>query len=126
MLGDSGWKVGLSPDIPIVFKRVLPNFCKSLVDGEAEFNTSQWAIHPGGKSVVEIIEQSFQLSKDQTNSTWKILGEKGNMSSGTVLFILDELRRETNSKHFRDVITLAFGPGLAMEGALLRKISDDF
>lgn len=126
ILGDSGWKVGLAPDIPIVFQRELPNFCKALVEGEAEFLDSQWAIHPGGKSVVETIEKSFELKKEQTESTWKVLAEKGNMSSGTVLFILDELRKEKNSQKYRDIVSLAFGPGLAMEGALLRKVGQDF
>jgi len=76
--------------------------------------------------VVETIEKSFELKKEQTESTWKVLTEKGNMSSGTVLFILDELRKEKNSHKYRDIVSLAFGPGLAMEGALLRKVGQDF
>jgi len=123
-LSDSGWRVGLAPDIASIFNQVLPPFCESLVQNESSFAESQWAIHPGGKSVVEVIEKSFELKKEQTVSTWNVLEQKGNMSSGTILFILDQLRKEKGKENYKDVISLAFGPGLAMEGALLRKVGD--
>jgi len=68
-LSDSGWKVGLAPDIPLVFKRELPNFCKAIMEGQSSCDICQWAIHPGGKSVVETIEKVFNLKKEQTESS---------------------------------------------------------
>jgi len=112
-LSDTGWRIGLSPDIPIVFKQVLPAFCQALIDGESkvddcDWKELQWAIHPGGKAVVDIIEQSFALQKEQTDSTWKVLSEKGNMSSGTVLFILDDLRRKKGKRAIQECCVTCF------------------
>lgn len=117
-LSDTGWKVGLAPDIPSVFQQVIEDFCREVL-GENSAVETAWAIHPGGKAVVSAIEQTFQLLTPQTQHTWDILRDHGNMSSGTVLCILDALRR-TPPPNAKSVIALAFGPGLAMEGSMLR------
>ncbi len=71
-----------------------------------------WCIHPGGKRILEAIEQSMQLQKEQLASSYNVLHEYGNMSSATILFVLKELFEKKPSGN---IFAAAFGPGLTVE-----------
>lgn len=77
---------------------------------------SKWAIHPGGKKIVDVIKNKLQLSEDDTKASYKILDEYGNMSSPTILFVMEELMKE--SKTGETIFSIGFGPGLSIETAL--------
>jgi predicted naringenin-chalcone synthase len=77
---------------------------------------TKWAIHPGGKRIVDVIKEKLQLSDADTAASYKILDEFGNMSSPTILFVLNELME--NSKGDESVFSIGFGPGLSIETAL--------
>jgi predicted naringenin-chalcone synthase len=77
---------------------------------------SKWAIHPGGKKIVDVIKNKLLLSDDDTRASYKILDEYGNMSSPTILFVLNELMQST--KKGETVFSIGFGPGLSIETAL--------
>lgn len=79
-----------------------------------------WCIHPGGKKIVDTIEQKLSLTADQTKYARKILSENGNMSSPTVLFVLKEIMDSTIQSG-ENVFGIAFGPGLTMETFLCKK-----
>ncbi|MBL0331166.1 MAG: type III polyketide synthase [Bacteroidetes bacterium] len=76
---------------------------------------SKWAIHPGGKRIVDVIKDKLQLSDSDTNASYKILDEFGNMSSPTILFVLNELLKEM--KTGETIFSIGFGPGLSIETA---------
>jgi predicted naringenin-chalcone synthase len=77
---------------------------------------SKWAIHPGGKKIVDVIKNKLHLSDADARASYKILDEYGNMSSPTILFVLNELMQE--SKSGETVFSIGFGPGLSIETAL--------
>jgi predicted naringenin-chalcone synthase len=98
-------------------------------DGVAELVTGgepleaieAWAIHPGGKSIVDAVERGLRLVPEKVADSRAVLQDCGNMSSATVLFVLERLMRARPANG----IALAFGPGLAMEGVRFGWTGDD-
>ncbi|MFL5764443.1 MAG: type III polyketide synthase [Bacteroidia bacterium] len=74
-----------------------------------------WAIHPGGKKILDVISDKLHLKETDIASSYKVLNEYGNMSSPTVLFVLNDLL-ERNVKG--NIFSIGFGPGLSIETAL--------
>src|SRR5206468_3687056 len=81
-----------------------------------------WAIHPGGRAIVDRLAELFDLAPEEIASSFAVLRHYGNMSSPTILFVLKELRerlrREPGSETSPGV-AMAFGPGLVVEMAHL-------
>ncbi len=81
----------------------------------------RWAVHPGGKSILDKVEQELRLKPEQIQSSRKVLRDYGNMSSATSLFVLKEiLDTPPCAPGEESVCAMAFGPGLTVEMALLR------
>ena len=81
---------------------------------------SYYAIHPGGKKILEVIEAELGLSKEQNKASYEVLKNFGNMSSPTVLFVLNELSRKLNGvDDGKKILSFAFGPGLTLESMVL-------
>lgn len=78
---------------------------------------ANWAIHPGGKKILDVIKSKLHLSEDKMNASYKILNEYGNMSSSTILFVLNELMHE-KQKQGENLFSIGFGPGLSIDTAL--------
>jgi predicted naringenin-chalcone synthase len=122
-IGDHGFEMRLSSYIPGVIKSGIKDLTTSLLrrTGGTLANVSYFAIHPGGKRILEAIEEELALSKEQNRFAYDVLRRFGNMSSPTVLFvlsaILDELKQQDNGKQ---ILSFAFGPGLTMESMLLQ------
>ena len=80
-----------------------------------------FAIHPGGKRILDVIEEKLNISKEQNKYARQTLREFGNMSSPTVLFviksIMDQVSSSDDGKH---LLSFAFGPGLTLESAVLQ------
>lgn len=77
---------------------------------------SKWAIHPGGKKIVDVIKNKLTLSDEDTKTSYKVLDEFGNMSSPTILFVINELMAECTKGE--TIFSIGFGPGLSIETAL--------
>ena len=77
---------------------------------------ASWAIHPGGPRILNCIEECLGLPSGTTAVSRAVLQEYGNMSSATILFILDRMRRQGAKL---PCVALGFGPGMAVEGMLL-------
>lgn len=116
---DQGFLMRLSPTVPVWIGRSIQTFIETLLPSELANGDCDWAIHPGGKSIIQAIEKALQLEQHQTLAAWNILANYGNMSSATFLFVLEQLFQQTHQKPW--AVGLAFGPGLSMEGLLLRK-----
>jgi predicted naringenin-chalcone synthase len=117
-IDDHGFQMNLSPRVPAVIKSALRPWLQSWLGehGLRIDNIGSWAIHPGGPRIVEGCVEALAIDSDCASDSLGILAEYGNMSSPTVLFILDRLRRR---KAPRPYLALAFGPGIAVEAALL-------
>lgn len=114
-VGDYGFDLYLSTNIPKLLGRYLTAEMDSLLDGEDLPNL--WAIHPGGRGIVDIVQQTFELSDDQAQFSRSILHDYGNLSSATILFVLKAMRVDLliNQSDSSSGVALAFGPGLTAE-----------
>ena len=117
-IGDHGFQMSLSPQVPQVICDTLgPWLAAWLAEhGLDVAHVGCWAIHPGGPRILDACAQAMELDAACLADSQDVLGEFGNMSSPTVLFILDRLRRRDAP---RPCVMLAFGPGLTIEAALV-------
>ncbi len=113
-IGDTGFAMELSGEVPGRIAEALGNedVSRAVTGGEPVDSIEAWAVHPGGKSIVDAVERGLDLPPEKVAISRAVLQDYGNMSSATVLFVLERLMRERPSTG----IALAFGPGLAMEG----------
>ncbi len=79
-------------------------------------NINHWAVHPGGKKILEAVQHGLQLKNDELRHSYEILRNYGNMSSPTILFVLNELF-ESNPKSGETVFAMGFGPGISIDTA---------
>jgi predicted naringenin-chalcone synthase len=89
-------------------------------NGFAKGDIFRWAVHPGGENVIQAVQERLGLGEEAMKYTRKVLSELGNMSSPTVLVILDEIEKEGVPPGAL-VVMLAFGAGFAAHALLLRK-----
>jgi predicted naringenin-chalcone synthase len=78
---------------------------------------NKWAVHPGGKKILDTIKKELKLNDNDLIYSYKILEEYGNMSSPTILFVLNELF-EAKHKNDETIFSIGFGPGLSIETAM--------
>lgn len=119
-IGDHGFNLHLSPDIPNRLGTIAPRALASLLDGRPR--PRFWAIHPGGRAIVDRLVELFGLAPEQVAATFEVLRHYGNMSSPTILFVLNELRTQIRRTAVGEPIAgvaMAFGPGLVVEMAHL-------
>ena len=124
-IGDTGFNMILSNYIPDLLQEGMGDF---LADVMSQFNLTQkdiylWAVHPGGKAILDKLEASSSIPKNSTETSRKVLSKFGNMSSATILFVLKELLNQPLEKPEEKTLAMAFGPGLTLESALLSKIN---
>jgi predicted naringenin-chalcone synthase len=86
-------------------------------NGVALAEVASWAIHPGGPRILSAVEEALGLAPTTTAASRAVFAECGNLSSPTVLFILDRLHRQRSP---RPCVALGFGPGLNAEAVLFR------
>jgi polyketide synthase Type III len=79
-----------------------------------------WVVHPGGRKVIDSVQKHFGMTDDQLRFSRTVLRRYGNMSSPTVMFVLDEVVRTATPKQDDWGVMIALGPGMAAEVALLR------
>ncbi len=118
-IGDHGFEMTLSARVPaLIAEHLRPWLVRWLADcGVSLPGVAAWAIHPGGPRIVGAVAESLALTESQVAASNAVLADCGNMSSPTVLFILDRLRRAGPP---RPCVALGFGPGLVAEALLLR------
>ncbi len=117
-VGDHGFRMTLSPRVPDLIKDHVGDWLRGWLkdQGLALEDVQTWAVHPGGPRVLTAFAQSVGMEKGAFSVSQEVLAEYGNMSSATILFILDRLRR---SGAEGPCVAIAFGPGLVAEVALL-------
>ncbi|MDB5277582.1 MAG: type polyketide synthase [Ferruginibacter sp.] len=119
-LSSRGFLMTLTGYVPDLVKEDFDSLLnKALLNaGMDKESISHWCIHPGGKKILEAIQQSTGLKEEQLQFSYDVLREYGNMSSPTVLFVLEKILRELKEgTAIKDaaVFGAAFGPGLTME-----------
>jgi len=75
-----------------------------------------WAVHPGGKKILETIQRKLNMQNNELGCSYDVLRNFGNMSSPTVLFVLNEIFK-SNPKNGETILVMGFGPGISIETA---------
>jgi len=117
--GDHGFVMQLSHTVPVLLGRQIGAFVDSLTGPHFSADHADWAIHPGGKSIIQAIERALHLKEGATQASWDTLANYGNMSSATFLFVLKRLFELRTANPW--AVGIGFGPGLSVEGILLSK-----
>ncbi len=119
-IGDTGFDMHLSPRVPVTLRRHVKGVVEHLLDphGLHIGDVAHWVVHPGGPSILEVVQQRLELSDEQMELSWSALANHGNCSSTTVLLILEDLIRKRQPKSGEWCVMMAFGPGLTLETAL--------
>jgi predicted naringenin-chalcone synthase len=117
-VGDHGFEMTLGARVPEILGTQVGPWIREMLrsNGLASSDVGGWAIHPGGPRVIDAVLQSLELPERAGESSRQVLRSHGNMSSATLLFIIDAMRA---SGLPRPWVGMAFGPGLAGEALLL-------
>ena len=121
-IGDTGFEMTLSGEVPGRIQQALGNeeARATLYNGWGPEQISSWAVHAGGRSILDAAEKGLELPQGSLWASREVLARYGNMSSSTLMFILAELigRPDTGKG-----VAIAFGPGLAAEGFHFEKVA---
>lgn len=114
-VGNTGFDLFLSPRIPKLLGTHLASELEQLLAGDEL--PELWAIHPGGRGIVDSVQNVLNLRDDQTKFSRDILRNAGNLSSVTIMFVLNAMRHELKSEESssKEGVAMAFGPGLTAE-----------
>lgn len=121
-VGDHGFSMVLDVEIPSTLLRGGSKFIDTLVEScqMQRADVDAWVIHPGGPRIIDAVRDAAGLEESRVAVSRSVLRDFGNMSSPTVLFVLE--RQLEHSSPGDRLAMLGFGPGLTMEGAVLRAI----
>jgi predicted naringenin-chalcone synthase len=118
-IGDNGFEMTLSAGVPEIIRRHLGPWCQSwLARHDLKISDiAGWAVHPGGPKILSAVNDALQLHPGDLRFSQAVLARHGNMSSATVLFILQQMAAEISGP----CVAIGLGPGLMAEGMLLKR-----
>jgi predicted naringenin-chalcone synthase len=119
---DTGFAMHLSGEVPARIAAGLadPDFAQAATGGREAAEIGCWAVHAGGRSILDAVEHGLHLAPDALAASRGVLADYGNMSSATLMFVLARLLA---GPPIADGVALAFGPGLAAEGFGFRSVA---
>jgi len=117
---EQGFDMVLSGQVPATIQASLPRYATEILAGAPVSSIDLWAVHPGGRTVLDAVERAFDLAPAALEASREILRRYGNMSSATVMFVLDALMRKATQG--ATGCAMAFGPGLVTETMRFRAI----
>ncbi|CAL9114518.1 hypothetical protein MUK42_10134 [Musa troglodytarum] len=130
-LKESGLAIHLHRDVP---KIISKNIEDALMDafkqlGVSDWNSLFWVAHPGGPAILNHVETKLKLKPEKLQVTRRVLREFGNMSSATVFFVLDEMRKQSATEGWATTgqglewgVLCGLGPGITVETVVLRSV----
>ncbi|KAI0337244.1 polyketide synthase [Trametopsis cervina] len=124
-----GWHAGLTHRVPKIASTALPPAFASLTSrlpasspaAPTDASEYDWAIHPGGAKVLLDAQKVMGLTPEHTRASWDVYRRHGNTSSATIFSVLSRLREPEMGKGRSHVLACAFGPGVVVEGCVLRR-----
>ncbi len=122
-VGNHGFEMKLSKYVPALIKKGIQPLLNRLKEHFNPFSFDYYAIHPGGKKILQAMEETLGINKQNNRFSHEVLKNYGNMSSPTILFVLHCLM---NSLTFEDdkksILAFAFGPGLTLESGVFQVV----
>ncbi|MCH8123877.1 MAG: type III polyketide synthase [Bacteroidetes bacterium] len=123
-IGDHGFDMVLSTYIPRILEANVGSIVTTLLKevGLERDDIDRWAIHPGGRAILDKTAQALDLNEDSLSESRRVLRDFGNMSSATILFVLKEILESEAAQTDEKIFAMAFGPGLTVESALFTRV----
>lgn len=119
-IGDSGFEMRLTAEVPRIIGREIAGVVDAMLHGaDPHADVDVWAVHPGGRSVLDRVQGGVELPDEAMAHSRAVLRDFGNMSSATILFILQRILADESLGDGAHVAGLCFGPGLTVETARL-------
>jgi alpha-pyrone synthase len=115
---ESGFDMVLSGLVPTVIHKALAAEAGAILDGAEARAIDLWAVHPGGRSVLDAVQHSLRLAPSALAASRDVLRHFGNMSSATVMFVFKSILEAPHRR--ASGCGMAFGPGLVAETLLFR------
>ncbi len=115
---DSGFDMVLSGQVPVTIHDALREHAADILGGAPVESIDLWAVHPGGRTVLDAVERAFGLAPAALAASREVLRRYGNMSSATVMFVIEKLLRP--GVRGQTGCAMSFGPGLIAETMLFR------
>lgn len=119
-IGDRGFEMVLSPDVPQALGRGVPRVLENVMSKKERSDLSIWAVHPGGRSILDAFQEKAGLPEGSLDHSREVLRNFGNMSSATILFVLKSILEDQST--WGKGAAFAFGPGLTVESLMFEKV----
>jgi alkylresorcinol/alkylpyrone synthase len=121
-LTDSGFQGSMTVEVPDAIEAAVGPFVDGLLErnGLTRDRVAHWCFHPGGPKILDCVRRAVALDERDLEHSYAVLREFGNMSSPTVLFVLDRIQTLRAPRAGEIGVLVAFGPGLTLDGLLLR------
>jgi alpha-pyrone synthase len=113
---DGGFDMHLSGQVPGEIKRGLKDVSREVTRGREITDVELWAVHPGGRTVLDAVEHGMELPEDALRFSRSVLARFGNMSSATVMFVLKDVMAQAQTG--QQGCAMSFGPGVTAETML--------
>ena len=125
-IGDSGFEMTLAGEVPSRIAKALRqelrrNDIGALLRGHDRDDIALWAVHPGGRTILDAVEHGLGLDPHALRWSREVLRAYGNMSSATLMFVLERMMRSAPSNS--NGLAMAFGPGLVAETFQFRLVA---
>lgn len=122
-IGDNGFEMVLTSYVPTILEMKSDATITPMLEqaGFSKDDIGTWAVHPGGRAIIDKVKNSMSLDESKLWASREVLFEVGNLSSATILFVLDKILQRP-SQNGENVVAMAFGPGLTIESAVLTLI----
>jgi predicted naringenin-chalcone synthase len=118
-IGDFGFEMRLSKYIPTLLDQGISQLKEKFEQKFKLSTVDNFAIHPGGKQILQKVQEAFGLEESVNSHALEVLKKFGNMSSVTILFVLARMMHDDQIQG--DILSMGFGPGLTLETLLLEK-----
>ena len=112
-IGELGFDMQLSGQVPGEIGRALREVGRQVTRGRDPLAIDLWAVHPGGRTILDAVEKGLELPADALISSRSVLAKYGNMSSATVMFVLEQII--ARAQPGQQGCAMSFGPGLTAE-----------
>lgn len=119
-ISSHGFLMSLKQEVPTLIEDNIADFVETSLT-KNNFHKSEiqnWAIHPGGRKILDVTAKSLGIGSGEISESYEVLKNYGNMSSCTLLFILEKIKKDKSGRTF----VAGFGPGITMESLILNSL----